>query len=143
VRLGCREELFRPACGLACGVPLVTPRLGENDILNPDDRNQTELTALLPVTRAQTLRITGATVWTREDCTSKVASAIWTVTDPSVLRLDVAPDAHSATLVGLSPGDTQVFADLTFNDGSFPMRVLPWSFTHVGSGTITVVRVVP
>lgn len=113
------------------------------DILNPDDRNQRELTAILHVMQAKSLRIGASSLKTSEDCSGKATSVKWTVTDPMVLRLDVGQDPHTATLVGLTPGDSGVFAELAFQDGSPPVRALPYAFTNVSSGNVTVVRVVP
>jgi hypothetical protein len=60
-----------------------------------------------------------------------------------VAQLDFTGNPRTASLVALQPGDTVVAAILHFQDGTPPLRVLPWSFTHVGSGNVTVVRVVP
>lgn len=113
----------------------------EQDILNPDQRNQPELTAIMRAgdVKVLTVRAAGAT----EDCSEKATSVQWSVLNPGVVRVDVAGTPRTGSLVALEPGDTEVAAILTFNDGTPPMRVLPWSFTNVGSGDVTVVRVVP
>ena len=77
----------------------------EKDILNPDVRDQRELTA--------------------------------------IMHVGFTENPRTASLIALQPGDTAVAAILHFQDGTPPLRVLPWSFTHVGSGNVTVVRVVP
>jgi hypothetical protein len=85
----------------------------------------------------------GASTDTSEDCSGKAATVDWSVSNPVVVRLDVQGNPRVATLVALRPGDTNVSAVLQFEDGSPATRVLPWSFTNVGSGNITVIRVVP
>jgi hypothetical protein len=115
---------------------------GPNDILNSDER-QSVLTAIFQVGHSQTLGIYVGTWSTTDKCFATLASVVWRVTDPSVLRLTSIQARRSATLVGLRPGDTGVFADLTSNDGSFGVRVGPWSFTRAGHRDVTVARVVP
>jgi hypothetical protein len=89
------------------------------------------------------MRIAAGSTATSEDCSSKATSVEWHNSNSVVLRLDPSGDALRRSLVALQPGDTVVAATLTFADGTPPMRVLPWSFTNVGSGEVTVVRVLP
>jgi hypothetical protein len=64
------------------------------------------------------------------------------VSNTVVARLDPDSGLASAVLTGLQPGDTSVSVVLTFQDGTPPIRALPWSFTNVGSGTVVTVRVI-
>jgi hypothetical protein len=116
---------------------------GSEDILDPDVRNQTQLTAIMRVGQTKILELRAATVQTQEDCRSKAVSVEWSSSRPRVVRLDFARDRLTATLTALKPGDAEVAATLQFEDGTPMLRALPWSFTNVGSGDITVVRVVP
>jgi hypothetical protein len=88
----------------------------EQDILNPDVRNQPELTAIMHPgdVKVLTVRAAGAT----GDCSGKATSVQWSVSNPVVARLDVAGTPRTASLVALEPGDTEVVAILTFNDGT-------------------------
>jgi hypothetical protein len=115
----------------------------ERDILNPDVRDQRELTAIMHVGDVKALNVSAGTTQTSEDCSAKATSVEWSVSNPVVARLDFTENPRTASLVALQPGDTVVAAILHFQDGTPPMRVLPWSFTNVGSGSVTVVRVVP
>jgi hypothetical protein len=113
------------------------------DILNPDTRDQPELTAIVHVGDAKVLKVSAGSTDTSEDCSGKATTVDWSVSSPVVVRLEVQGNPRVATLVALQPGDTNVSAVLQFEDGTPTMRVLPWSFTNVGSGNITVIRVVP
>ena len=113
------------------------------DILNPDLRNQPELTAVLHVGAVKRLRVSATGLGAAEDCSSKAASVDWLVSNSVVARFEAAENPREASLVALQPGDTVVSATVTFQDGTPPLHVLPWSFTNIGSGTVTVVRVVP
>jgi len=129
---------------VAASNPLLFWRLSgftERDILNPDVRDQPQLTAIMRAgdVKVLTVRAAGGT----EDCSGKATSVEWSVSNPEVARLDVGQAPRTGSLVALQPGDTGVSALLTFQDGTPPMRVLPWSFTNVGSGDVTVVRVLP
>jgi hypothetical protein len=116
------------------------------DILNPDTRDQPELTAIMHVGDVRTLKVDAVAIafsTMGEDCSGKATSVEWSAADPAVARLDITEGPRTRSLVALRPGDTVVAATLTFQDGTPPIRALPWSFTNVGSGSITVVRVVP
>jgi hypothetical protein len=148
------REAFDAPCGPAC-VPSTCSALVASefhwslngfraqDILNPDVRNQPELTAIMHMGDVKTLKVSAGTTRTSEDCSGKATSVEWSVSNPVVARLDITDDPRTRSLVALQPGDTGVAAILTFQDGTPPIRVLPWSFTNVGSGDISVVRVVP
>jgi hypothetical protein len=116
---------------------------GPQDVLNPDVRNQPTLTVIMHVGDVKALKVSAGSTETNVDCGEKATSVEWSVADPRVARLDVADNPRAASLAALEPGDTVVAATLQFGDGTPPMRVFPWSFTNVGSGDITVVRVVP
>jgi hypothetical protein len=116
---------------------------GSEDILNPDVPNQTELTAIMRVGQTKLLELRAATVQTDEDCRSKAVSVEWSSSLRRVIRLDAPGDKLTATLTALRPGDAEIAATLQFEDGTPMLRALPWSFTNVGSGDITVVRIVP
>jgi len=116
---------------------------GPADILDSDLRNQAELTAILHVGDARRLRVSATSLATSEDCSSKAATVDWRTSNPAVVRLETAESPREASLVASRAGDTVVSADIAFEDGTPTLRVLPWSFTNVGSGTITLVRVVP
>jgi hypothetical protein len=126
------SELFWTLSGFSAG-----------DILNPDVRNQTELTAVLHVGDSKSLKVSAGSTATSEDCSQKAVAVDWSVSNPAAVRIDIAADSHGASLLALEPGDTVVSAVLQFEDGTPPMRVFPWSFTNVGSGDITNIRVVP
>jgi hypothetical protein len=112
------------------------------DILNPGVRDQPDgLTALVHVGDEKMLALSGRSWMTSEDCNDKVRSVEWTNSNPVVLRLVPSEDGRTAMVVALQPGDAVVAADITFRDDSPPQHVRPWSFTQVGSGWITVVRV--
>jgi len=113
------------------------------DILNPDTRNQAELTAIMHVGDATILKVSAGSTDTSEDCSGKATTVDWSASNPVVARLEVQENPRVDQLVAVRPGDTNVSAVLHFEDGTPPMRVLPWSFTNVGSGDITVIRVVP
>jgi hypothetical protein len=114
-----------------------------SDILNPDMRNQPELTAIMHVGVARSLRVAAGTTDTSEDCSSKATQVDWAVSNPAVARLEIQPGSRAASLVAVEPGDTNVSATLQFDDGTPSLHVLPWSFTNVGSGDVSVIRVVP
>lgn len=113
------------------------------DILNPDARDQAELTAIMHVGDVKAVEVSAGSIYTSEDCSEKAVTVDWFISNPVVARLEVVESRRAASLVALQPGDTNVAAVLQFDDGTPPMRVRPWSFTNVGSGDITVVRVVP
>ena len=113
------------------------------DILNPDMRDQPQLTAVMHVGDVKALIVSAGSTDTYEDCSGKAVAVDWLVSNPVVARLEVADSRRAASLTALQPGDTNAAAVLHFEDGTPTMRVLPWSFTNVGSGDITVVRVVP
>jgi hypothetical protein len=113
------------------------------DILNPDVRNQPTLTAILHVGDIKPLRVSARRTGTAEDCASKAVSVEWTISNPDVLELQPTSDRLISALAALQPGDSAVSANLTFGDGSPAIRIFPWSFTNVGSGDITVIRVLP
>ena len=113
------------------------------DILNPDDRSQRELTAIMHVNEVRTLNVSAGSTQTSEDCSSKAVSSEWFSSSPNVVRLTVSQNQRSSLVTARKPGDSSVAAVLQFEDGTPPMRVLPWSFTNVGSGDITIIRVLP
>lgn len=116
-----------------------------SDIVDPNNRSATELTAQMWVDQTVDLKLFVAYLKYAEttgDCLAKATAIEWVSTSPEVARLDVAGDSRSARLVGVSPGETRVFAILTFADGTPPLRALPNSSTNVGSGNVTLVRVV-
>jgi hypothetical protein len=113
-----------------------------SEILDPD-RFHVELTAILHAGDAKRLEVRASTNETLEDCTGKNTTVEWSVSNAAVARLDVQENPRVALLVTVQPGDTNVSAVLQFADGTPSMRVLPWSSTNVGSGDITVIRVVP
>ena len=114
----------------------------ETDIVDPDRRDQRELTAIVHVGEVKPLRVSASGA-TAEDCSGKAAGVEWESSDRATARLEVTEDRRSAALVALRPGDVVISAELTFADGTPPMRILPWAFTNVGSGDVTLVRVVP
>jgi hypothetical protein len=116
---------------------------GPADILDPNLRNQAELTALMHVGDVKRLSLSAASILASENCASKAATVEWMISNRVVARLQGAENPREATLVALQPGDTVVSAMVGFEDGTPPLRVFPWSFTNVGSGDVTVVRVVP
>jgi hypothetical protein len=152
---GLRDQFAEPCGPDGCAIVATCSQLNASqlnwtlsgftsqDILNPDERNQPQLTAIMHVGDDKTLKLRATYFQTTEDCTGKATSIAWSVSNPVVARLDVAEDPRTGSLVALEAGDTDVAATLTFQDGTPPMRVLPWSFTNVGSGDVTVVRVVP
>ena len=113
------------------------------DILNPDTRDQPELTAIMHVGDVKALKVSAGTTDTSEDCSDKASSVEWSVSSRRVASLEIEDGGRAARLTTLKPGDTIVAATLHFQDGTPSMRVLPWSFTNVSSGDVTVVRVVP
>jgi hypothetical protein len=113
------------------------------DILNPDVRNQTQLTVVLRVGQFKPLTLTAGSAGSTEDCSGKAASIQWVVSNPVVARLHAGASAQSATLEALQPGDVSVSAILTFQDGTSPMQVLPYAIATFGGAPVTVIRVVP
>jgi hypothetical protein len=116
---------------------------GPQDILNPDVRNQREVTAIMHVGDVKPLKVKAATTVDVRGLQRKGNFGRVVLFNAVVARLDIAESPRTGSLVALQPGDTVVAAILKFEDGTPPMRVLPWSFTNVGSGDVTVVRVVP
>lgn len=157
--LGCKYDIFK--CALRTGPECVTPSpltcsglvasqldwflngFGPQDILDPDVRNPPILTAVLRVGQVKSLSVKASALFLSEDCSRKATSAQWSVSNPVVARADVGDDLRVASLVALQPGDTDVAAILAFGDGSPPVRALPYAFTNVASGNVTVVRVIP
>lgn len=113
------------------------------DILNPDQRDQRELTAIMHVGDVKILRVSASSTRTSENCAEKATSVEWTISNSVVARLEPQDGPRARLLVALQPGDTVVTALLAFQDGTPPMTVRPWSFTNIGSGDVTVMRVVP
>jgi len=110
------------------------------DVLNPSDRTQQKLTAILAVGQSKSLRVHAGSVATvsGSDCSGKAISIEWVLSNPLVARIEVGADPRQALLVAVNPGDTGIAAHLAFNDGSPPIGALPYVFANV-----TVVRVVP
>jgi hypothetical protein len=115
------------------------------DLLDPNDRTLRELTAVLPIGQMKALRVHAGSIATapNADCSGKASSVEWVVSNPAVARVETGADPRQGVVVGLSPGDTQLYANLTFSDGSPGIRALPFVFTNVGSGIVTVLRIVP
>ena len=78
------------------------------------------------------------------DCTGSFASTIWTSTNRVVAAVD--PDAaisQGALFTAIGPGETSLYADITFRGKSGSVRALPSAFPS-GSGfpvTIATIRV--
>jgi hypothetical protein len=102
------------------------------DILNPDTRDQRELTAIMHVGEAKILKVSAASGDTSEDCSTKATTVEWSLSNRAVARLDFQGTSRAASLVALQPGDANVAAILQFDDGTPSMRILPWSFTGRG-----------
>ncbi len=113
------------------------------DILNPDVRNQTQLTVVLRVGQRKVLSVHAGSIDTAEDCSGKAGSVQWVVSNTVVARLPTGPAPRSATLEPLQPGDVSVSAILTFQDGTSPIQALPYAFASFGGAPVTVIRVVP
>jgi hypothetical protein len=113
------------------------------DILNPDERNQSQLTVVVHVGQRRVLNVSAGSVATSEDCASKATSVEWIVSNAAVARVEVGATSRSATLVALQPGDVSVSAILGFQDGTSPIQALPYAFATFGGAPVTVVRVVP
>ena len=113
------------------------------DILNPDVRNPTQLTAVIRVGQRKMLTLHAGSVGSAEDCSSKASLVQWVSSNSVVARLEVGTTARSAVLEGRQPGDTSVSAVLTFQDGTPAMQVLPYAIASFGGAPVTAVRVVP
>ena len=116
---------------------------GPSDILDPNLRDQRELTAILQVGQAKRLELRAPGINASEaDCSGLARTVDWRNSNPVVARLTVEPGGRAASLAALQPGDVGIAADVGLHDGT-SIQVLPWSFTNVGSGVVTVIRVVP
>jgi hypothetical protein len=113
------------------------------DMLNPDDPNPQQLIALLRVGQVKTLHLTAGSVGSSEDCSGKATGVEWSSSNTVVARIEVGSTRASGVLTALQPGDTVVWATLTFQDGTPPMRLQPYAFTNAASGLVAVVRVTP
>jgi hypothetical protein len=114
-----------------------------SDVLNPDERNPTQLTVVVHVGQRRALEVKAGAVGSPEDCTSKATSVRWIVSNTVVARVEVGTTERSATLVALQAGDVSVSAILTFQDGTSPIQVLPYALANFGSAPVTTIRVVP
>jgi hypothetical protein len=118
--------------------------LGMNaDILNPDVRNQSQLTVVLRVGQLKVLSVHAGAISTSEDCSSKAGSVQWVSSNTVVARLRAGGAPRSATIEPLQPGDVSVSAILTFQDGTSPIQALPYAFASFGGAPVTVVRIIP
>jgi hypothetical protein len=113
------------------------------DILNPDERNPTQLTVVVRVGQRRALDVKAGGVASSEDCTSKATSVRWIVSNSVVARVEVAATERSVILVAQQPGDVSVSAIVTFQDGTAPIQVLPYALANFGGAPVTVIRVVP
>jgi hypothetical protein len=113
------------------------------DILDPDLRGPRELTAVMHVGDVKRLYVHAPSIAGLVNCPEKAAAVEWVVSNGVVARFQPGENFREASLVARQPGDTVVSATVGFSDGTPTLQVFPWSFTNIGSGNVTVVRVVP
>ncbi len=113
------------------------------DILDPNLRDQRELTAVMHVGDVKRLSVHAPSIGGIVNCPEKAATVEWMVSNGVVARFQPGENFREASLIALQPGDTVVSATVGFADGTPTLQVFPWSFTNVGSGDVIVVRVVP